>query len=328
MRPPEFWHHNYGPASAPLARALLTPLSWVVSAAGRWRHRATKPMRAEMPVLCVGNVSMGGTGKTPLCIALASVLNDSGYRPSFLTRGYGGKMRGPVAVDLAVHTARDVGDEALLLARFAPTMVARDRRAGAAALAALDVNVIIMDDGFQNPHLHKDFCFLVHGNTGNGKVFPAGPLREPLKHALRRADAVIVFGDMAAPKDLQIPTLSALMHNPTPPPEGPLIAFAGIGQPEKFFAALRATNAALVQEISFNDHHVYSASEIADLRTWAQGENAQLITTQKDLVRLPEAWREGIIGWPVEARFADRKAVMQLLAPVLEKPPFRKNDLA
>ncbi len=320
MRAPEFWNHKHGPMAAPLARSLLSPLSALVTLAGRWRQNRAKPVTAAVPVICVGNVTMGGTGKTPLAIALAEILIKRAHTPVFLTRGYGGALRGPVHVDETIHSARDVGDEALLLARIAPTIVARDRVAGATLAANHKASIIIMDDGFQNPALAKDISLLVMDQDvglGNGRVFPAGPLREPLDDAVKRANAVILMGDDAPQWQGALPSLHAGLVNPDALPKGPLLAFAGIGRPQKFFDAIRACGGMMVQEIGFDDHHVYSDNDIARLHDWAKKEGAQLITTQKDLVRLPPALRDGLYGWPVKAEFADTDALITLLKPVL-----------
>ena len=321
MRAPEFWDHKHGSMAAPLTRGLLTPFSWLMILAGRARQRRVTPVRAPVPVICLGNVTLGGTGKTPLALALVACLYEKMQNPFFLSRGYGGKLRGPVMVDPARHSARDVGDEALLLAKAAPTIIAHDRVAGAQMAAAKGAGVIIMDDGFQNPHLAKDLSFLVmdaHG-LGNGRVFPAGPLREPVNDALARADAIIFMGDGKIKLSTDVPVLRATLINPEAPPAGPLLAFAGIGRPQKFFAALRAHGAELVQEIAFADHHAFSATEITRLQSWAAAENAHLVTTDKDYVRLPETLRQNIFAWPVEARFSDEGALMALINPVLKR---------
>lgn len=321
MQPPEFWNHRHGRISAPLLRALLTPPAWLVSAAGRWRHRRAAPVKASVPVICIGNVTLGGTGKTPLAIALAGLLAARGHRPVFLSRGHGGREAGPLRVDPDRHDARDVGDEALLLAAAAPAIIARDRVAGAQMAIGEGASVIIMDDGFQNPSLYKDLALLVvdpQAGLGNGRVFPAGPLREPLADALSRASALIVMGKGALSFKTALPVLRARLVNDQAPPKGPLFAFAGIGRPQKFFDALQAAGANLVQATSFADHHRYSAREINTLRAWAGAEKAQLITTQKDYVRLPEALRAGILAWPVQAHFDEPQVLLALLAPVLD----------
>ncbi len=320
MRPPLFWDHKAGPLSAPLTRALLAPFALMTTVIGRWRQHHIKPQSVDIPVICVGNVSMGGSGKTPLVLALIEILQKAGHAPAALTRGYGGRLRGPVRVDPALHSARDVGDEALLLAAAAPTFIARNRANGAQAAHAAGADVLVMDDGFQNPSLAKDLSLLVidagadNLGLGNGRVFPAGPLREPLADALRRADAVIMMNGKGDTPAFAGPVLTARLINPVPPPTGPLFAFAGIGRPGKFFDALKKAGAELIHEAPFDDHHVYTPTQIAHLRDWAQSENARLITTQKDYVRLGKGQQEGITPWPVKAVFDDAGAITALLA--------------
>ena len=316
MRPPEFWDHRVGRASAPLLRAGLAPLSWLITAAGRWRWRRATPAKAPVPVICIGNVTLGGTGKTPLALALAALLQAQGHRPVFLSRGHGGRARGPLVVDPDRHDAALVGDEALLLAAAAPAIIARDRVAGARLAAAQNADLIIMDDGFQNPALHKDASLLVldtQAGLGNGRVFPAGPLREPLADALARADALVAMGTGPVPVNTALPVLRARLVNEAAPPPGPLFAFAGIGRPQKVFDALQAAGADLVQAMAFADHHRYSARELRALRAWAEAENARLITTEKDHVRLPQAFRGSVAAWPVRARLEAPERLMALL---------------
>jgi tetraacyldisaccharide 4'-kinase len=322
MRAPAFWQYKKGPMAAPLVRTLLMPFSFLVTVVGRLKQRYQNPVRASVPVICIGNVTLGGTGKTPLAIALAKILQDAGQQPFFLSRGYGGKAAGPLQVNINEHSAREVGDEALLLAAIAPAIIARDRAAGARLAVDQGASVILMDDGFQNPSLAKDVSLLVvdtDQGMGNGRVFPAGPLREPLKDALKRADAVIAVGQKGLTKSMPVPVpvMGAQLCNLEPLPKGPLIAFAGIGRPDKFFDALRKQGAELVQEIAYDDHQVYQPRELERLKQWAAQENATLLTTQKDYVRLTKAQREGIVFWPLEARFDDTDALMALIHPVL-----------
>jgi tetraacyldisaccharide 4'-kinase len=320
MRAPAFWQYSKGPMAAPLVRTLLMPFSLLVTLAGCLKQRYQNPVRAGVPVICMGNVTLGGTGKTPLAIALAKMLQDAGHQPFFLSRGYGGKAAGPLRVNANEHSAREVGDEALLLAAIAPAIIARDRAAGARLAVEQGASVILMDDGFQNPSLAKDVSLLVvdtDQGMGNGRVFPAGPLREPLKYALKRADAVIAVGQKGLAKSMPVPVMGAQLCNLEPLPQGPLIAFAGIGRPDKFFDALRKQGAELVQEIAYDDHQVYQPRELERLKQWAAKENATLLTTQKDYVRLTKTQRDGIVFWPLEARFDDPDALMALIHPVL-----------
>lgn len=318
MRAPRFWQ-----AGGPLA-ALLAPLGRLYAALGRRRRQAV-PWRAPCPVICVGNLSAGGSGKTPTALALAERLTALGRRPVFLTRGYGGRERGPLLVEPARHDAAAVGDEPLLLAAAAPTVVARDRAAGA-ALAARQGDVIVMDDGFQNPALHKNLSLLVFDGgqgIGNGRCLPAGPLREGLAEGLARADACLLIGEDAtglAPRLAGRPLLRASLEPQGSELKGQrVLAFAGIGRPEKFFESLRALGAGLAGTRSFGDHHPYRAAEIEALRAEAARAGARLVTTAKDLVRLPPELREGIAVLAVRLVFADRDALDALLKGVLTR---------
>jgi tetraacyldisaccharide 4'-kinase len=291
MREPAFWRNPGG-----LAR-LLAPLAAIYGAVAAWRM-ARPGTVAGVPVLCVGNLTVGGAGKTPTAMALAKLLLEVGRRPFVLSRGYGGRLVGPTQVDPAVHGAAEVGDEPLLLARVAPTIVARDRVAGAAAARAAGTNVIVMDDGFQNPSLNKDLSLLVVDGTrgvGNGKVLPAGPLRVPLDVQLARAHALLVIGQGSAAQ----PVLAAasglpVFHGRLVPDASALaalrsqkvLAFAGIGDPEKFFATLAGAGIDARVRQAFPDHHNYRRAEAADLIQRAEREGLVLVTTEKDLVRL------------------------------------------
>ena len=292
MREPAFW---WGEGS--FASALLAPLAALYGAVAQWRL-GRGGERAGAPVVCVGNLTVGGAGKTPTALALARMLAAAGERPMFLTRGYGGALAGPLLVDPARHRAREVGDEPLLLARTAPTIVARDRVKGAGI--AGDASVIVMDDGFHNPSLVKDFSVLVvdgRRGTGNGRVIPAGPLRAPLEAQLARAHALIVVGGLRRAADIaeraraaNIPVLQARLR-----PDVDVIAwlrgrqvlaFAGIADPKKFFATLAEAGVVLAAARSFPDHHRYTRAEAVALCDDAQRAGLVLMTTEKDLARL------------------------------------------
>ncbi|HWA02010.1 MAG TPA: tetraacyldisaccharide 4'-kinase [Rhizomicrobium sp.] len=311
MRAPDFW------TSDDWRSRLLAPAGWIYGASVAWNAARAKPIRPPVPVVCVGNLTAGGTGKTPVAIALAEILIAQGHQPWFLSRGYGGRLRGPVEVT-EWSRAADVGDEPLLLARAAPVIVARDRLAGANLAVGKGATVIVMDDGHQNFALAKDLSLVVvDGDTGfgNGRMIPAGPLREPVARGLARADAVFATGSGLPPLGAcRIPVLRVALTIEGPDIEGrAMVAFAGIGRPEKFFEALRAQGAILAAVQGFPDHHVYSAGEIARLRAKARAHNAELVTTEKDFVRLTASEREGIRAIPLNAAFEDRSAVERLL---------------
>ena len=292
MREPGFWHAPPGAAAA-----LLGPLAAIYGAVAGARLRQAGH-RAGIPVICAGNLTLGGAGKTPTALAVGALLKAAGARLFFLSRGYGGRLSGPVQVDPASHTASDVGDEPLLLARIAPTIVAHDRVAGAAAARAAGASVIVMDDGFQNPSLVKDLSIIVvdaRVGIGNGCVFPAGPLRAPLGAQLDRAQALVVIGEgdgaasvIAAARQRGIPIFTARLT----PASGtaflgkPVLAFAGIGDPHKFFATLTASGADVRARHAFADHHPYTGDDAATLLAEAQAGGLTAVTTEKDMVRL------------------------------------------
>ncbi|MBP5858900.1 tetraacyldisaccharide 4'-kinase [Marivibrio halodurans] len=304
MKTPAHWRRD-----GAVAR-LLAPLGALYAGAGRLRRRLVTPYRAGLPVICVGNVTAGGAGKTPVVQALVALLSERGARPAILLRGHGGREAGPLRVDTARHGARDVGDEALLHAELAPTWIARDRAAGARAVeAARDdrggPDILILDDGFQNPGLSHDLSFLVFDGAaglGNGRMIPAGPLREPLADALARADAVVLVGADAGGLARRVPggmPLTAARMTPRLPeglsPGDRVVAFAGIGRPEKFFEALEGLGLAIVERVAFADHHPYSTHDLRDIADRARTARAVPVTTAKDAARLAGQDAAGIL---------------------------------
>ena len=300
MREPRFWY----PAkrgTVPLAARLLSPLGGFYGLAGRLRQAKAKPERAAVPVICIGTVTVGGAGKTPLALTIAERLLARGEKVHFLTRGYGGRETGPIRVDPAHHGAEDVGDEPLLLAAAAPVWVAANRPEGAAAAVRGGAGLIVMDDGLQNPSLAKDFSILVvdaASGLGNGRLMPAGPLRESVDSALSRTNALILTGRghagdgiAARARARGIPVFNSIVRPASPPEftDGPHIAFAGIGRPEKFFRTLRELGVELAETVSFPDHHVFRESDALGLLVKARELGAQLITTEKDAARLTHA---------------------------------------
>jgi tetraacyldisaccharide 4'-kinase len=293
MREPAFWSHPAG-----VAPALLSPLAALYGAVVAWRMGRTS-RAAAVPVLCIGNLTVGGAGKTPTAIAVARLLTAAGRRPFLLSRGYGGRLAGPVRVDLASHRADDIGDEPLLLARAAPTIVARDRVAGAAAAVAGGAGVIVMDDGFQNSALKKDFSIVAidaRRGIGNGKVFPAGPLRAPLAAQLARVHAMLLIGTGSGADAIAANAQARglpIFHGRLVPEETvlgvlrdrPVLAFAGIGDPDKFFATLSEAGIDVRARVSFPDHHRIRRSEALDLINTAKREGLVAVATEKDAVR-------------------------------------------
>lgn len=345
MRPPPFWYDRRGTLAW-----LLAPLGGLYTLAGTWRRGRTTPWRCGIPVLCVGNVTAGGTGKTPVAIDLACRLVARGESPHILVRGYGGRTKGPHRVDPASDTAEAVGDEALLLARSAPVWVGGDRAASARHACEAGATAIVMDDGFQNSGLAKDCALLVVDaavGIGNGLPIPAGPLRESWAVAARRAQGVVVMG-AGIPDDgrheLRHPDLS-LVNGPVlsarlvPDPVriadvrgSRIVAFAGIGRPHKFFDSLRAAGAELAEAIPFPDHYAYKPRDLRALADLADRLDAPLWTTEKDHVRLPSPIRDRVTPLAVTVAWDAPESVDRLLNDLLQArdtagPPARAHGV-
>jgi tetraacyldisaccharide 4'-kinase len=319
MREPEFWNSRNSALGA-----LLSPLGALYGASVAWKRRTARPFRPHARVLCVGNLTAGGAGKTPVAQTLGRMLEERGCKTAFLTRGYGGSIEGPVLADPIWHTAADVGDEPLLLAGTARTIVARDRAQGAVFADRNKIDVIVMDDGFQNFDIVKDTSIVVVDSEtgfGNGRRIPAGPLREGLS-GLERADAIVLMGDAPSPlPPTRVPvTRARLVPNHAVLLQGRrMVAFAGIGRPEKFFNMLRLAGANLIEARAFADHHVFRAAEMTDLFAAAVRHSAELVTTEKDYFRLPPQGREGITPIPVHVVFEDQALIERMLDSVM--PP-------
>ena len=337
MREPAFWHRPPSWRSR-----LLMPLGALYGAvAGRRMQR--RGFDAGIPVLCVGNYHTGGAGKTPAVFALTTLLRDLGETPVVLSRGYGGRLRGPIMVDPGRHAAADVGDEPLMLAQTVPVAVARDRVGGVALARSQGASVILMDDGFQNPAIVKDASLVVIDGSrglGNACVFPAGPLRAPLALQLACTDALIVIGDGDAAKAVaadiaarSAPVLSARLK-PNADAVASLagrrvLAFAGIGDPARFFRTLRACGIEVVRERAFADHHPFSESEIETLIAEAKRDALTLVTTEKDLARLRTAgalpsWASAIVPFAVTLEFDDAAALRKFVTERLFKAREKK----
>jgi len=321
MHSPRFWQEGGWQAAA------LAPLGWLWGAGGRLRWALVRPYHAGIPVICVGNLVVGGTGKTPITIAIAEYLRGQGLAPHLLSRGYGGSAKGPMRVDPARHDARQVGDEALLLAAHGPTWVGADRARSARAAAAAGAGCLLLDDGLQNPTLAKDLSLVVVDGGqgfGNGRLVPAGPLREPVGAGLKRASAVLLIGrDEAGVAGRLPPELPCLRARLAPGPEldrlqgHRVLAFAGIGRPEKFFTTLKEAGLEVARAKGFPDHHPYREAELRALSAEAAAAKARLVTTEKDAMRLPPAWRAEVKTVPVHVEWEDPPAFEALLRPFL-----------
>jgi tetraacyldisaccharide 4'-kinase len=333
LEPPSWWFNG----RVPLAAWGLWPVSLLYGSIVEARFAMATPYRSKLPVICIGNFTMGGAGKTPVALKLAALLAAEGRRPAFLSRGFGGREPGPRAVDPNNDTAEAVGDEPLLLVRMAATVVSRKRPAGAQLLEKLGAGVIIMDDGFQNPSLRKDFSLVVvdaGAGIGSGRVFPLGPLRAPLAFQNGKADAILVLGsgdssDLSA-KFAEIPIFRATI---APASTAHLagrrfVAFCGIGRPAKFFATLREAGLEIVHEGGFPDHHPYTEAEARGLLDLAREKGAELITTEKDHVRLTrkagifEELYHATATLPITVRFAGdgEERLLKLIGEALPRP--------
>jgi tetraacyldisaccharide 4'-kinase len=337
MREPRFWH---GPPS--IKSSLLRPLAALYGAIAA-RRMQRRGLDAGVPVICVGNYHVGGAGKTPTVLALAKLLRDLGETPVVLSRGYGGKLHGPVKVDPHRHAAADVGDEPLMLAASLPVVVARQRADGVPLARSLAATVILMDDGFQSPAVAKDASLIVidgHRGLGNGQVFPAGPLRAPLLPQIARTDALIIVGNGTAAEAVAAGIVAQgkpVLRAHLAPSEASVaalrgqrvLAFAGIGDPARFFATLQASGVELVRQRAFADHHAFSKGEIESLIADAAREALTPVTTEKDLARLwsggglPD-WAKQIVPFAVTLGFEDSVKLKRFVTDQLFKAREKK----
>lgn len=331
MKTPAHWSRD--PESPGLIARLLAPFSTIWGLAADLRSRWVRTEIAPVPVLCIGNLIAGGSGKTPMAAALLQRLSARGVSAHIVSRGYGGRLKGPHLVDPSRDTVRDVGDEPLMLAANGPVWVARDRAAGARAAAGQGAQLILLDDGFQNPSLAKDASIVMVdavAGFGNGRIIPAGPLREPIAEGLSRADLVVLVGEpedrgralarwpslASAPRvDARlVPVQSGIIDR-----GDRVLAFAGIGYPEKFFSTLRALGADLIGTRAFPDHHSYAPQILRRMIADARAQDAMLMTTEKDAVRLPTAFRREVVTLMVQLEPDDWAPIDALIDQVQAK---------
>lgn len=327
-QPPKFWVEKKRTLSY-----MLWPISFLYTLLYKLRVVLSIPYTSSLPIICVGNASLGGAGKTPTVLALASFLKQNKITPVILSRGYGGSIKEPTLINPQHHHAAEVGDEPLLLARAAETWVSKNKKKGVKAIEARhakqDNYCILMDDGFQNPSVYKDINILVIDGKkgfGNGSVFPAGPLREPLEWALNRAHAFVILGVLDKTLEplltsqqkpvFQASIIPACSQNIS---GKRYIAFCGLAYPDKFFDTLKENKVHLLQEVSFADHHLFSHQELEALKKEAQKQHAYLITSEKDWVRLKREERAHIIPFPITLKWRDEKILAKFLLKKLNE---------
>jgi tetraacyldisaccharide 4'-kinase len=326
MKAPKYWENGCGG----LMSALLSPLGWLFGVGTQMNQSAASPIQAPVPVLCIGNAVVGGAGKTPIAIDIGKRLLDAGVNVHYLSRGYGGSEQGPHLVDPVSDKATRVGDEPLLLAQVAPTWISRDRVKGAIAMVEAGAKAILMDDGFQNPSLLKDISLCVIDGTygiGNGRVMPAGPLREEFEHSLQKSNAIVIMGtDRTGMVELikeTTPDIVLLKAQITAKPinfdiiNRPIHAFAGIGHPDKFFNMLRELGCDVIKSTPFADHHIYEDTEVSLLVEAAKSDKALLLTTEKDYVRLDRKWHIVVKPISISLTWENEPPLKTLLEPII-----------
>ncbi len=311
---PKFWRQNNM-----LSRS-LRPIAWVYEYASLWYAKRTKTQKVSVPVICVGNLVMGGAGKTPTVLALVDILKQMNHTPHILSRGYGAVIKDSIRVDSQKHNYLQVGDEALLLAEKAPTWAGQDRVLSAKLAISHGASVIIMDDGLQNNSLHKDLSFLVVDTLqgfGNGLVFPAGPLRESPQRGVQKTNLTIAIGNEDLPKGIPQATRAHMTAVGTVQPR-PVIAFAGLGYPEKFNRTLQDYGFEVKRFIPFPDHHPYTIPEMERLLKMTIRRKIDLITTAKDFLRIPEHFKKKISVFNVDLQFEDPEELHALIASKIQ----------
>lgn len=315
LKAPEFWQYPSWKS------IILSPLGALYNFFRKRRQASVPPHEATVPVICIGNLTIGGAGKTPTVIALVEILKQQGQIPHIISRGYGGKLKGPVRVDHTIHTYQDVGDEPLLLSHHAPTWVAKDRVAAAQMAIEAGATVLLLDDGFQNPSLKKDLSFIVVNTTygfGNGALFPAGPLREPIEEGLSRAQAIILIGEGDIPelKSSPLPIFRAHINSKNFPHSNAVVGFSGIAYPEKFKKTLLEKGYDVRAFIPFPDHHPFNKKDLKFLQELSRYHQATLITTMKDVVRLPEDFAHRVLTLSVTLEFGDEEGIKEVLEKI------------
>lgn len=300
MKTPKFWN------SKGLISTILLPISAIYGIITQLRIKFSKPYKCSAKVICIGNITAGGVGKTPIAIAMAEKYLKEGKKVFFVTRGYKGKLKN-ILVDLTAHTPKETGDEARLLAQTAPTIISPKRDIGAKLAETLGAEIIIMDDGFQNPSLYKDESWLVFdGNIGigNGRIIPSGPLRETLKNGQKRAQHIIIMGkdNTHFAQQCSLPVhYGHIEPQPFELKNKQVLAFAGIGHPQKFYKTLQTNGYEVIKSIDFADHHQYTLNDITHIKEIAQKENLAIVTTEKDYIKLSDEMKKDIYCFKIRA---------------------------
>ena len=328
MKSPRFWDANLDPHSrqaAPITRKILTPIAKIYENVVARKIAQTTPYECGVPVICVGNLTTGGSGKTPLVRKIRNDLARRGIRVASLSRGYGGKVKGPLKVDNLRHSATEVGDEPLMLSQTGETWIGANRAKAAQEMVNNDIEIIIMDDGHQNPSLLKTVSLVVIDSEnpfGNGFIIPKGPLRESIESGLSRAHAIVLTGAGSPSKQLasnNLPIIRSKIVAKPPTRSSIYVAFAGIGRPEKFFDTLSEIKVNVADAVPFPDHHKFSRNDLNYLRKLAQQYQAKLITTEKDYVRLPDDIKEEVETLEITLEIENPSLLETVLEPVLEK---------
>ncbi len=313
---PKFWQQKN------LLSRALQPIAWAYEYIGLWHEKRVKTQKVSVPVICVGNLVMGGAGKTPTVLALIDILKHMNHVPHVLSRGYGAVIKDSIRVDTQKHNYLQVGDEALLLAEKAPTWAGHDRVLSAKLAISHGATIIIMDDGLQNYSLHKDISLLVVDTLqgfGNGLVFPAGPLRESPSRGVKKTNLTIAIGKEALPKGIPHATRAYMTATEKVHPRA-VIAFAGLGYPEKFNRSLQDYGFDVKRFIPFPDHHPYTIPEMERLLKMAARRKIELITTAKDFLRIPERFKKKISVFNINLKFEEPETLHSLITSKIQKP--------
>jgi tetraacyldisaccharide 4'-kinase len=323
LKAPKFWYLK----KVTLLSQILYPLSLLFRLGTKLRNITSHAERFSFPVICIGNIVVGGAGKTPVAIKIAEILKIAGYKPHFISKGYAGLVKKSTLVELW-HSPKSVGDEPLLLSQIAPTWVGIDRNNSIQLAKNKGADCIIMDDGFQNPTIHKDFSIIVINASqefGNEKVMPAGPLRENIKKGLSRTNLIIVIGEIKDSLQKNIPAHIPIIqakfkiNNENKIFKGQKItAFAGIAYPEKFFTSLKEQGGKIIKEITYPDHHIYDENDLLSLAEIANKTQSILVSTQKDFVRIPKSYRALVNTLEGKISFEKENIIKEILINIIE----------